>query len=100
LIIIVVGGLGSTSGAVLAAALLTLAGEWLRVVEEPHTWGGVTIPGVPGMRLVLLSLALLLVILYFRSGLLGRRELSWDLLTAGWRRLWSRLSRFPGLHRG
>ena len=35
LIIIVVGGLGSTTGAVLAAAFFTLAGEWLRVVEEP-----------------------------------------------------------------
>jgi hypothetical protein len=29
---------------------------------------------------VLLSLALLLVILFFRQGLLGRREVSWDFL--------------------
>ena len=35
LIIIVVGGLGSTTGAVVAAVFFTLAGEWLRVVEEP-----------------------------------------------------------------
>jgi branched-chain amino acid transport system permease protein len=80
LIIIVIGGLGSTSGAVLAAIILTLSGEWLRVVEEPHTWGGFTLPGVPGLRMVLLSLALLLVILFFRHGLLGRRELSWENL--------------------
>jgi branched-subunit amino acid ABC-type transport system permease component len=73
----VVGGLGSTTGAVVAAAFFTLAGEWLRVVEEPATILGVTIPGIPGMRLVILSLALLLVIIYFRRGLLGRREFSW-----------------------
>ncbi len=80
LIIIVVGGLGSTTGAVVAAAFFTLAGEWLRVVEEPaHLWG-LDIPGIPGLRMVLLSLALLLVILFFRQGLLGRREFSWDLL--------------------
>ena len=80
LIIIVVGGLGSTTGAVVAAVFFTLAGEWLRVVEEPaHLWG-FSLPGIPGMRMVLLSLALLLVILFFRQGLLGRREFSWDLL--------------------
>ena len=77
LIIIVVGGLGSTTGAVLAAALFTLAGEWLRIVEEPVNLLGVTIPGVPGMRMVILSIALLLVIIYCRRGLMGRREFSW-----------------------
>jgi branched-chain amino acid transport system permease protein len=80
LIIIVVGGLGSTTGAVVAAVFFTLAGEWLRVVEEPTRLGGLNFPGIPGLRLVLLSLALLLVILFFRRGLLGRREFSWDLL--------------------
>ncbi len=77
LIIIVVGGLGSTTGAVLAAACFTLAGEWLRVVEEPATLFGIAIPGIPGMRMVILSLALLLVIIFCRRGILGRREFSW-----------------------
>jgi branched-chain amino acid transport system permease protein len=58
-----------------------MAGEWLRVVEEPVRILGYTIPGIPGMRMVILSLALLLVILYFRRGLLGGREFSWDFLT-------------------
>jgi branched-chain amino acid transport system permease protein len=78
LIIIVVGGLGSTSGAVLAAILFTGAGEWLRAVEEPHVLFGHAIPGVPGLRMVIFSLLMLLVILFFRQGLLGRREFSWD----------------------
>ena len=90
LIIIVVGGLGSTTGAVLAAACFTLAGEWLRVVEEPVALFGVAIPGIPGMRMVILSLALLLVIIFCRRGLLGRREFSW----AGLGRLLRR--GFPG----
>jgi len=80
LTIIVVGGLGSTTGAVLAAALLTLGGEWLRVVEEPHQLGSLIIPGLPGMRMVVFSLLLLLAILFFRRGLMGRREFSWDWL--------------------
>jgi len=77
LIIIVVGGLGSTTGAVLAAVGFTLAGEWLRIVEEPTVIFGHTIPGIPGMRMVILSLALLLVIIFCRRGLMGRREFSW-----------------------
>jgi branched-chain amino acid transport system permease protein len=74
LIIIVVGGLGSTTGAIMAAVIFTGAGEWLRIVEEPRVWWGYAIPGIPGMRMVILSLALLLVILYWR------REFSWELL--------------------
>lgn len=77
LIIIVVGGLGSTTGAVLAAILFTAAGEWLRVVEEPQVFLGLHIPGIPGMRMVIFSLLLLLVIIYCRRGLLGSREFSW-----------------------
>ncbi len=82
LIIIVVGGLGSTTGAVLAAVLFTWAGEWLRVVEEPHRLFGVTIPGVPGMRMVIFSLLLLVVIIFCRRGLLGRREFTWEAALA------------------
>jgi len=61
-----------------AAVFFTLSGEWLRVVEEPAHFWGINLPGIPGMRMVLLSLALLLVILFFRRGLLGRREFSWE----------------------
>ena len=60
-----------------SATAFTLAGEWLRVVEEPATIFGHTIPGVPGMRMVILSLLLLLVIIFRRQGLLGRWEFSW-----------------------
>jgi branched-chain amino acid transport system permease protein len=78
LIIIVVGGLGSTTGAVLSAILFTLAGEWLRIVEEPHQFFGLIIPGIPGMRMVIFSFLLLVVIIFFRQGLMGRREFSWQ----------------------
>jgi len=90
LIIIVVGGLGSTTGAVLAAIIFTLGGEWLRVVEEPQVLLGLHLPGIPGMRMVIFSFLLLLVIIYFRGGLLGRREFSW----AGLNRLLSRFLKY------
>lgn len=90
LIMVVVGGLGSTTGAVLAAALITVAGEWLRFVEEPRVFLGLALPGIPGLRQVVFSLALLLVIIFFRQGLMGRREFSWDVPGRYLRRLFSR----------
>ncbi|MBM4272859.1 MAG: branched-chain amino acid ABC transporter permease [Deltaproteobacteria bacterium] len=90
LIIIVVGGLGSTTGAVIAAIIFTVAGEWLRVVEEPMTLWGLNLPGIPGLRMVIFSLLLLLVILFFRRGLLGRREFSWGAWGRAVRHLYNR----------
>jgi branched-chain amino acid transport system permease protein len=80
LIIIVFGGLGSTTGAVLATIILTWGNEWLRIVEEPINLGGVQLPGIPGLRMVIFSLLLLIIIIFFRRGLLGRWEFSWDWL--------------------
>jgi branched-chain amino acid transport system permease protein len=80
--IIVVGGLGSTSGAVLGAMLFVWGGEALRVVESPMNFGLFIIPGIPGMRMVIFSIILMLVIIFARRGIMGRRELSWDALIA------------------
>ena len=89
LIMIVVGGLGSTTGAIIGAALFAWGGEALRIVEQPMEIGRFTIPGIPGMRMVIFSLILMLVILFARKGIMGRSELSWNFLEsklAGWRR--------------
>ncbi len=78
LMMIVVGGLGSTTGAVLGAALFAWGGEALRIVESPIDLGFFTIPGIPGMRMVVFSFLLMIVIIFARRGLMGRNELSWD----------------------
>lgn len=80
LIIIVVGGLGSTTGAVIGAMLFAWGGEALRVVESPIDLGIITIPGIPGMRMVVFSLILMLAIIFAGNGLLGRREFGWEVL--------------------
>lgn len=80
LIMIVAGGLGSITGSVIAAVVITWGGEALRVVEEPINLGFVTIPGIPGMRMVLFSLILVLVMIFARQGLMGTREFTWEAL--------------------
>ncbi|MCX5872497.1 MAG: branched-chain amino acid ABC transporter permease [Deltaproteobacteria bacterium] len=86
LIIIVIGGLGSTTGSVIAAILITWGGEALRVFEEPSNFLGFNYKGVPGMRMVLFSLILILVMLFARSGIMGRAEFSWESLFRWFRR--------------
>jgi branched-chain amino acid transport system permease protein len=93
LIIIVIGGLGSTTGAIIAAVLVTWSGEWLRIVEEPITLLGYHYSGIPGMRMVIFSILLILVMIFARSGIMGRRELSWQGMIEWCRGLQRRLRR-------
>ena len=78
LMIVVVGGLGSVTGSLIGSALVTTMLEWLRFVENPLTIGSFHIPGIPGMRMVIFSLLLIVVIIFRREGIMGTREFSWD----------------------
>jgi branched-chain amino acid transport system permease protein len=78
LIIVVVGGLGSTTGSVISAVIFVWGSEALRVVEEPFSIGSLDIPGVPGMRMVIFALILIVVMIFARQGIMGRREFSWQ----------------------
>jgi branched-chain amino acid transport system permease protein len=80
LMIVVAGGLGSLTGTVLAGVVITVLLEWLRIVENPFTIGSITVPAIPGMRMVVFSLALLFIILFRQQGIMGKREFSWDWL--------------------
>ncbi len=78
LMIVVTGGLGSITGSVLAGVGITVLLEWLRFVENPVSLGGFELPGIPGMRMVIFSLALICIILFRREGLMGMREITWS----------------------
>jgi branched-chain amino acid transport system permease protein len=77
LLIVVLGGMGSLTGSVISAVVITIMMEVLRFVESPMELLGFSIPGLPGMRMVIFSILLLLVILYYRQGLMGTREFNW-----------------------
>ncbi|MGE5257043.1 MAG: branched-chain amino acid ABC transporter permease [Hyphomicrobiales bacterium] len=78
LMIVVTGGLGSITGSVLAGIVITILLEWLRFVENPLYLGDWELPGIPGMRMVVFSLALICIILFRREGFMGKREFSWN----------------------
>ena len=80
LMITVAGGLGSITGSLIGSVVITVLLEWLRIVENPLVIGNFEISGIPGMRMVIFSLALILIILFRSEGIMGMREFSWNRL--------------------
>lgn len=68
IVMIVLGGIGSITGAVFGAATITILPEALRDVDRQF----------PGMRMVIYSLLLILLMIFRPQGLLGRKEFSLD----------------------
>jgi branched-chain amino acid transport system permease protein len=91
LIIIVVGGLGSITGSVISSVLFIFGSEALRAVEEPFSIGSLQIPGIPGMRMVIFAIILIMVMIFARQGIMGRGEFSWQGLMDGLQRAEGRL---------
>jgi len=81
LLIIVLGGMGSISGTVIASFVVTAGLEYLRIFDEPLILFGVTIPIFrAGFRMVIFSFLLMILVLFFRQGIMGQKELSWNMI--------------------
>jgi branched-chain amino acid transport system permease protein len=67
IVMIVLGGIGSITGAAVGATIITILPEALRSFDQQF----------PGLRMVVYSLLLVLFMIFRPQGLLGRREFSW-----------------------
>ena len=79
LLIVVIGGIGSVTGSVLGGFLVTAGRELLRFFDEPLYIGSINIPLFrPGFRMVIFSILLMVVVLFYSRGLMGTSEFSWN----------------------
>ncbi len=78
LLIVVIGGIGSISGSIIASFLYISASEWwLRgldsgkflFIESPAVLRG-------GFRMVVFSVIIMIIVLFFRKGIMGEKEIS------------------------
>ena len=79
LLVVVVGGIGSVSGSIIAAFIYYASSEWwLRFLDlETYTAAGTRIPLLGyGFRMVVFSVLIMIVVLFFRKGIMGTREVS------------------------
>ena len=78
LLIVVIGGIGSVTGSCISSFIFIGASEWwLRFLDmETSNF----IPGLnimrPGFRKVVFSVAIMIIVLFFRKGIMGERELN------------------------
>ena len=81
LLIVVIGGIGSITGSVLASFLYIFSSEWLLRGLDSGKFLGVSAPAVfkNGFRMVVLSVIIMVIVLFFRKGIMGDKELP-DLL--------------------
>lgn len=72
LLIVVIGGMGSTSGNVISAIVVTVLMEALRFLDQ----GFLGLPELPGLRMVVFAILLLAVVLFYPKGIMGNEELT------------------------
>ena len=81
LLIVVIGGIGSISGSVIASFLYIFSYEWLLRGLDSGSFLGINAPGIfkNGFRMAVFSVIIMLIVLFFRRGIMGDKELP-DLL--------------------
>ncbi len=85
LLIVVIGGIGSISGSCIATFLYVACSEWwMRFLDTETYIGTFKLPLLhSGFRMVVFSIVIMVVVLFFRKGIMGDREL--PQVIAGWK---------------
>jgi branched-chain amino acid transport system permease protein len=78
LLIVVIGGMGSISGSILASFLFIASSEWwLRFLDNVTYIGTFKVPFFrSGFRMVVFSVIIMVVVLFYRKGIMGDKEFS------------------------
>ena len=85
LLIVVIGGIGSVSGSVIGTFLYVACSEWwLRFLDAETYIGSFKVPLLrSGFRMVVFSVVIMIIVLFFSKGIMGEKELSWKGI-GGW----------------
>jgi branched-chain amino acid transport system permease protein len=78
---VVLGGMGSITGAVVGAAIMTIAPEYLRDLDAGISLGGLETGPLYGLSQIILAIGFILVMIFRPGGLFGDRELGLALLS-------------------
>ena len=78
LLIVVIGGIGSVSGSVLATFLYVACSEWwLRFLDSEQYIGNFKVPLLRnGFRMVVFSIVIMVIVLFFSQGIMGNNEIN------------------------
>ncbi len=79
LLIVVIGGIGSISGSIIGTFLYVACSEWwLRFLDAETYIGSFKVPLLrSGFRMVVFSIVIMIIVLFFSQGIMGEKELTW-----------------------
>jgi branched-chain amino acid transport system permease protein len=75
IIMVVLGGMGSISGAVVGAIIMTMVPELLRPIEDGGQLGPLEFGALYGISNIILAVGFILIMIFRPQGLFGEREL-------------------------
>ena len=80
-----IGGIGSISGSVIGTFLYVACSEWwLRFLDMETYIGSFKVPFLrSGFRMVVFSVVIMIIVLFFSKGIMGDKELTWEGI-GGW----------------
>ena len=78
LLIVVIGGIGSVTGSCISSFLFIIFSEWIiRFLDNDTYIGSFHVPLLrAGFRKVVFSVVIMIIVLFFRQGIMGTREFS------------------------
>ncbi len=91
LLIVVIGGIGSVTGSIISSFLFISCSEWwLRFLDNETVVNGSKIPLLgSGFRMVVFSVVIMIIVLFFSRGIMGTKEFSVDAIYKWIRKLFT-----------
>lgn len=82
LLIVVIGGIGSVTGSIISSFLFVACSEWwLRFLDTEQYIGNFKVPLLrSGFRMVVFSIVIMVIVLFYRRGIMGTNEFSWQTI--------------------
>lgn len=98
LLIVVIGGMGSVTGSVIASYLFIACREWwLRFLDAETYIGDFKVPLLrAGFRNVVFAVIIMIIVLFYRQGIMGTKEFSWEGLIRWFKNLPRNIKSIPG----
>lgn len=88
LLIVVIGGIGSVTGSVIGSFLFVACSEWWLRFLDAGSFLGINFDFMrPGFRKVVFAVIIMLIVLFYRQGIMGTREFSWQGFIGFFRKL-------------
>lgn len=100
LLIVVIGGIGSVTGSVIGSFLFVACSEWwLRFLDAGSFMGMDFAFMRPGFRKVVFAVIIMLIVLFYRQGIMGTREFSWNSFLGFFRNLPGKIKNLGKKHK-